>query len=331
MVASKLIGAISALVEEKIALFLWGSPGVGKSSIVREVAKTKGLEVLDLRLSLLDPTDLKGIPFLDKDARSAIWAPPSFLPRSGKGILFLDELNSAPPSVQAAAYQLILDRRVGEYALPDEWAIIAAGNLESDRAFTYKLPSALANRFVHFEMEVDALEWRSWAFKSGVDPRIIAYIDSKNEHLFSFDPASNAKSFATPRSWEAVSKILKSGIDESLLLGSIAGAVGREIAVSFLSFVLVMESLPDPKAILNGSEKTQCSDASQLFVLISLLVSTYLADPSKEALANLLSYSLDLKSEFSLKLVRDLQNSGVNLEKEELFGKWCDKFSYLLT
>jgi len=195
MRASELITSISALVEQKVPTFIWGAPGVGKSSIVKQISTKKDVGFIDLRLALMDPTDLKGIPFFDKDTHSALWAPPAFLPREGEGILFLDELNSAPPSVQASAYQLILDRKVGEYELPDGWAIVAAGNREGDRGVTYRMPAPLANRFVHFEMDIDTNEWRDWGYKNNLDERILSYIAYKNEHLFTFDATSDTKSF----------------------------------------------------------------------------------------------------------------------------------------
>ena len=169
MKASKITSAISALIDSKIPSFLWGPPGIGKSSIVKQISTAKSLQFIDLRLSLMDPTDLKGIPFYDKHEHHSVWAPPSFLPKSGEGILFLDELNSAPPAVQASAYQLILDRQVGEYKLPDGWAIVAAGNRETDRGVVYKMPTPLANRFVHLEMEVDVNDWKDWAFSTGIE------------------------------------------------------------------------------------------------------------------------------------------------------------------
>lgn len=132
MYAKDLKKSLEALVAQKVPTFLWGAPGIGKSSIVKQIAQQKDVGFIDLRLALMDPTDLKGIPFYDKESHTALWAPPAFLPREGEGILFLDELNSAAPAVQSSAYQLILDRRVGEYVLPDGWAIVAAGNREGD-------------------------------------------------------------------------------------------------------------------------------------------------------------------------------------------------------
>jgi MoxR-like ATPase len=204
MKADALTQTLMAMVQQKIPTFLWGAPGVGKSSIVKQIAHEKQIGFIDLRLALMDPTDLKGIPFYDKESHSALWAPPAFLPREGEGILFLDELNTASPSVQASAYQLILDRAIGEYTLPDGWAVVAAGNRETDRGVTYKMASPLANRFVHLELEVSVSQWRVWAYKAQIDSRVIAYVSYKNEHLFTFNPQSKQKSFATPRSWEYV-------------------------------------------------------------------------------------------------------------------------------
>lgn len=330
MRATDLIEIINSLVEQKVPIFLWGAPGIGKSSIIKQLAKSRGIGFIDLRLSLMDPTDLKGIPFYDRESHTALWAPPAFLPKEGEGILFLDELNSAAPSVQASAYQLILDRAVGEYKLPSGWAIVAAGNREGDRGVTYRMPTPLANRFVHFEMSVNIEDWRFWAYKEGIDARIIAYISFKNEHLFTFDAKSEVKSFATPRSWEYVNSILKGNIKGELLLDTISGAIGRDIAVSFLSFIKVMDRLPDIEDILEGKSKEYSDEVDVLFALSSGVVSAFLKNSSDERLENLLNYTLELKSEFALKIVQDLQRNGVNMEHLEVFKKWVEKFSYLL-
>ena len=328
MKATDLTKSLTALVEQKVPTFLWGAPGIGKSSIVKQIADEKGVGFIDLRLALMDPTDLKGIPFYDKESHTALWAPPAFLPRDGEGILFLDELNAAPPSVQASAYQLILDRQVGEYRLPDGWAIVAAGNREGDRGVTYRMPSPLANRFVHFEMEVDADDWRFWAYKKELDERIIAYISYKSEHLFTFDAKSDTKSFATPRSWEYVNSILKSNIDEILLLNAVSGAVGKDVAVGFLSFCKVMNRLPDINAILQAGEGEHSAEVDVLYALSTGLVSGVLKDETQ--LDNLLKYSLDMKGEFAVMIVQDLQRNGVAMEHSDVFKEWVKKFIYLL-
>lgn len=318
------------MIKARIPTFLWGPPGIGKSSIVKQIALANDYEFIDLRLSLMDPTDLKGIPFYDKEAHQALWAPPSFLPREGRGILFLDELNSAPPAVQASAYQLILDRKVGEYSLPEGWAIIAAGNREGDRGVVYRMPSPLANRFVHLEMDVNVEDWRDWAYGAGMDERVIAYIGYKSDDLFSFDPTKNEKSFATPRSWEFVSSVLGSEMDEKLLLETIGGAIGKDRAVRFLSFAKVMHKLPDIAAILSGGEGEYPEDVEVLHALATGLVMAIREEFSKERMDNLLTYTLALQSEFAVMIVQDLQRAGYTMEDQPAFDKWVAKFAYLL-
>ena len=328
MRASELTTTITALIEQKVPTFLWGAPGIGKSSIVKQIASEKKVGFIDLRLALMDPTDLKGIPFYDKESHTALWAPPAFLPKDGEGILFLDELNAAPPSVQASAYQLILDRQIGEYTLPDGWAVVAAGNREGDRGVTYRMPAPLANRFVHFEMEVNADDWKHWAYKKELDERIISYVSYKQEHLFTFDAKSDSKSFATPRSWEYVNSVLKSNLDESLLLNAISGAVGKEVAVGFLSFAKVMKRLPDIKRILSSGEGEYSDEIDVLYALSTGLVSAVLKDETK--LDNLLRYTLELKGEFAVMIVQDLQRNGQTMEHSDIFKEWVKKFIYLL-
>ncbi|MEE8588217.1 MAG: MoxR family ATPase [Sulfurimonadaceae bacterium] len=330
MRANEINSSVTAMIKAQIPTFIWGPPGIGKSSIVKQIAETNAYEFIDLRLALMDPTDLKGIPFYDKDEHQALWAPPSFLPREGKGILFLDELNSAPPAVQASAYQLILDRKVGEYTLPDGWAIVAAGNREGDRGVVYRMPSPLANRFVHLEMDVSVEDWRDWAYDSAIDKRVIAYIGYKSDDLFSFDPTKNEKSFATPRSWEFVSSVLQSGMDEKLLLETIGGAIGKERAVRFLSFAKVMHKLPNIEAILESGQGDYPEEVDVLHALATGLVMAVRQNPSSERMDNLLNYTFDLQSEFSVMVVQDLQRAGFTMEEQKNFSKWVGKFAYLL-
>jgi len=330
MRSKEITETLGALIDQKLPTFLWGAPGIGKSSVVRQIAEAKNIGFIDLRLSLMDPTDLKGIPFYENKAHQAVWAPPSFLPREGSGILFLDELNTAAPSVQASAYQLILDRKVGEYELPGGWAIVAAGNRENDRGVVYRMPLPLANRFIHLEMDVNVEDWRVWAYRRGIDERIIGYISAKSDALFRFDPASDAKSFATPRSWEFVHGILASGMNAQLAMNAIAGAVGEESAVDFLAFAKVMHLLPDTDAILRGEETSVPDDLSALYALSSTLVSKILKDPTDDVLARILVYTQTLPPEFAVLIVQDLQKNGVLMDHLDAYGMWVSKFAYLL-
>jgi len=203
MKASSLSNALRVLVAARRPVFIWGGPGVGKSSVVKQLAATLNVPLQDVRALLLDPVDLRGLPFLGSDGRSK-WATPEFLPQNGNGILFLDELNVAPAMVQASCYQLVLDRKLGEYTLPDGWAIIAAGNRDSDRAVTTRMPTPLRNRFVHLEFEVDVQEWSEWAIRAGIRPEVIAFLRFRPELLSAFDrdvngAPSTATSTLSPR------------------------------------------------------------------------------------------------------------------------------------
>jgi len=187
----------------------------------------------------------------------------------------------------------------------------------------------LANSFVHLEMEIDINDWKDWAFNFGIDERIIAYISYKNEDLLSFNPNLEQKSFATPRSWEIVSDILKSGMDENLLLNIISGAIGKETAVSFLSFAKVTDKLPDIESILQKGEAAYPSEADVLCMLSSVLVSFLLKYNNEENLENVLKYTLELESEFAVMIVRDLQRSGLPMEHLPAFLAWVRKFAEL--
>lgn len=334
MKASNITKVINKLIVKKLPVFIWGAPGIGKSSIVKQIAAEQGLVFLDLRLSLLDPTDLKGIPFFNAQTNEGVWAKPSFLPSipDSKGILFLDEINTAPPAVQASAYQLILDRKVGEYELPKGWSIIAAGNRENDRGVVYKMPPPLANRFVHFEMEVDFDDWKTWAYITKIDASIIGYLAYDKSMLFTFDPTLNEKAFATPRSWEYVDSIIKSGIEAELILDSISGAVGREAAIGYLSFKKVMGDLPDLNTILDGTLTELNEDNSKVMMALSIgLVNALIENPSHSAINNVLKFSLKLPSEFSIMLVKDMQQNKIDVESSDEWSEWVRAFAYLLS
>ena len=271
MRASRLIEVLEKLIKEpRWAAFVWGAPGIGKSSIIKAVAAKGNLPVVDLRASLLDPTDLRGLPVV-KDGR-AVWCPPSFLPAPGMkpGILFLDEINAAPPLVQAAMYQLVLDRRVGEYQLPEGWRIIAAGNRAEDRAVVFRLSSALANRFIHLTLEVDVDCWTDWAFKHQIDPVIIGFIRFRPALLAEKKPSGPA--FATPRSWEMASDAIKAcgGLKEAQDV--LPGIVGEGPAAELIAFGKNAQVTKALEAILEDPEHAPLPTAlDQIWAITSCL------------------------------------------------------------
>ncbi|HEY5719394.1 MAG TPA: MoxR family ATPase, partial [Gammaproteobacteria bacterium] len=230
----------AAAAGQHTPVMLWGPPGIGKSDLVREVAARHGVPVIDLRLSQLEPSDLRGIPF--RVDGTVEWAVPALLPdreRHGPaGILFLDEINAAPPTVSAAAYQLILDRRLGEYQVPPGWAIFAAGNRQGDRGVVYSMPAPLANRFTHLELEAHLDDWVAWAHAFGIDPRLVGFLRFRPDLLFDFDPSHAVTAFPSPRSWEFAHRALgKFGDDRTLLPAALQACVGAAAGVELAAYL----------------------------------------------------------------------------------------------
>ena len=272
MKASTISAALRVLVAAQQPVFVWGGPGIGKSAVVNQLAAALQIPLQDVRALLLDPVDLRGLPFLGSDGRSK-WATPDFLPQDGSGILFLDELNAAPTMVQASCYQLVLDRKLGEYTLPEGWAIIAAGNRDSDRGATTRMPTPLRNRFVHLDFEVDVQEWSEWAIQAGIRPEVIAFLRFRPELLSAFDRDTNA--FPSPRTWEFVSRILDSldaKSDATIEHEVITGAVGNGAATEFSAFLRMFRELPNIDAILlNPTQEPAPENAAAQYAVASAL------------------------------------------------------------
>ena len=270
--------SIRRAFKKKRPIFIWGPPGIGKSEVVHQIGdEYKKALVIDIRLSLWEPTDIKGIPYFDSNAGTMVWAPPSELPDEATAkkyevvILFMDEMNSAPPAVQAAAYQLILNRRVGTYHLPDNVVIVAAGNRDADKGVTYRMPAPLANRFVHLEMKVDFEDWLQWAAEHQLHSDVVGYLTFAKKDLYDFDPKSPSRSFATPRSWSFVSELLEDDDDENTTTDLVSGAVGEGLAVKFMAHRKVASKLPNPTDILAG--KVKDLETKEISAMYSLTVS----------------------------------------------------------
>ena len=253
--------SIQRAFAKKRPIFLWGPPGIGKSDIIHQIGDYMDAHVIDIRLSLWEPTDIKGIPYYAANDNKMVWAAPSELPDAELAakhkyvILFLDEMNSAAPAVQAAAYQLILNRKVGQYVLPDNVLIVAAGNREADKGVTYRMPAPLANRFVHLEMAVDFDDWFQWAVNNDIHKDVVGYLTFAKKDLYDFDPKSPSRSFATPRSWSFVSDLLDDEGDEETTTDLVSGSVGEGLAVKFMAHRKVASKMPNPTDILAGKVK----------------------------------------------------------------------------
>ena len=262
----------------KRPVFLWGPPGIGKSELVAELAEELGGVMVDLRLGQMEPTDIRGIPYYNKEIGKMDWAEPIDLPSQELAdqyphvVLFLDEMNSAPASVQSAAYQLILNRRIGKYVLPDNVVIVAAGNRESDKGVTFRMPTPLANRFVHQEMRVDFGAWQEWAVQNKIHKDVVGYLSFAKQDLYDFDAKSSSRAFATPRSWTFVSELLddEDG-DTDTITNLVAGTIGEGLAVKFMAHRKIAGRMPNPADILSG--KVKDLEVKEVSAMYSLVIS----------------------------------------------------------
>jgi len=254
--------AIQKAIQKKRPIFLWGPPGIGKSDIVAQITDSlPNSHLIDIRLSLWEPTDIKGVPYFDSNIGKMVWGEPEELPdeefaaQYDNIVVFFDEMNSAAPAVQAAAYQLILNRRVGKYKLPDNVMIVAAGNREADKGVTYRMPAPLANRFVHIELGVNFDDWFDWAVDNKIHKDVVGYLQFAKQDLYDFDPKGASRSFATPRSWSFVSELLDDNDDENTTTDLVAGCVGEGLAVKFMAHRKVAGNMPNPSDVLTGKVK----------------------------------------------------------------------------
>ncbi len=275
MKPSQLSEALFALLAERVPAHIWGATGIGKSQIVQQVADRMQCALLDLRAVLLDPIDLRGLPWIHQGQTQ--WIPPGFLPTQGRGILFLDELTSAPQMTQAACYQLVLDRKLGEYRLPDEWYVIAAGNPASERGVHFAMPRPLRNRFVHLTLEADLQEWCQWALVAGVRPEIIAFLRFKPDLLHHPAAEADANAWPTPRSWEMASKILSgqaavsktSYTTSAVEAAMFEGTLGEGAAAELVGFLRLFRELPSIDEILLNPDKAPVPNQPDSLVAIS--------------------------------------------------------------
>ena len=261
---SEIQNSLNTIVKNKIhhSIFIWGPPGVGKSSIMKKVALDNNLEYIDLRVSQLAPTDIRGLPYVE-DGR-AKFAPPTFLPTEGNGILAIDEFNMASPSMMGIAQQLILDREVGDYKVPDGWYIVAAGNRSKDKAAVSQMPAPVANRFIHFDVEANLESWKEYAIVKEIDEQIISFLNFRPQLLFNFN--KNATAWPSPRSWEFANSLLKVGLP-------IESAIGEGAAAEFNAYQTVYSKLPDIDKILVGEEIEVPTEPSLMYAICGALIS----------------------------------------------------------
>lgn len=341
-------------------LMIWGQPGIGKSAVIKQICQELSIDLIDMRLLNYDPVDLRGVPSV-VDAKTK-WNVPDFFPEGGSGILFLDEINAAPPAVQASAYQLIFDRQLGDYYLPDGWAIVAAGNRIGDRAVVHQMPSALANRFIHVCTEVRNEDWQDWAVNNGIDERVIGMLNWRKDLINTFNPKQNNTAFATPRTWHYVSDILHNDwkhVVEKMKIGNIdlnsisddgnpflkkekerndittiqriliEGCVGAGVAAEFFTYINHYQELPDIDKIFANPTKSKLPDADKKPALIWAIISSGIIkfkNAEADKLDNVLELSMRFPPEFAVALVSGLGRINNNIVQSSKWEKWFKKY-----
>lgn len=336
--------------EQPIRLFpsvmLWGSPGIGKSQGVRQLGKAletgtgKKVKITDVRLLLFNPIDLRGIPTSNADKTLAIWLKPQiFQMDPGEdiiNILFLDEISAAPQSVQAAAYQITLDRVVGEHKLPENCIVIAAGNRTTDKSVAFKMPKALANRLLHIEVEGSFESWKQWAIKRGINAKVMGFLNFRQTHLMCFDASSNDLAFATPRSWEMVSNILNLVEDDpDKMYPLIAGLIGSGLAVEFRTWAKVYNDLPSIPDIFDG-KTTKLPNGTDAMYALCASMTAYARDHKDEMrrITNSIIYADKMPPDFSTVLLKDYMYIEEDYREKLLqipeFARWLSTKGKLL-
>lgn len=338
-----LSGVLKAAYLAQQPTMLWGGPGVGKSSIVQQTTEILGINLIDRRISQMEPVDLRGLPMPDSENKMTVWFESEDLPnvkRDGeRGILFLDEINHAPKSMRAACFQLILDRRVGKYKLPDGWVAWAAGNRTKDRAITEQLETPLKNRFMHLTLEVHQEDWLLWALKKGLSPQVISFIREFPTLLNEFEELVNGpperrralddlNAFATPRSWEFLDRMFRQGGFEGQQMETFSGIVGDNAAIKFVAHLTLCDKLPNLDYCLAEPEKAPVpTDPAVMYALATSLA----AKITKENLQQALTYIGRIKdAEYQVLTVKDAAHRRREIMDTDAFNAWAAKNRHVL-
>ncbi len=318
--------ALEACIIADQPVCLWGQPGIGKSSVVKQTAEavSEKLEMeflcIDVRAILFDPVDLRGLPHVEDGI--AKWAIPSWLPREGAGVLFIDELNRAPVMVQNGFFQLVLDRQLGEYVLPEGWRIVVACNREKDGGGVNRMPQGLANRFLHLEVVPNLEDWCRWALGANIDPLVIAFLRFRPEEFCKFSPTDHA--FPTPRSWEYVSGLMgkQAKYPEKIEMALVAGSVGHGAAIQFMSFLRMYRNLPNIDAILLDPEKAPVPDDVATLYAVSAALASRATSATLERIAKYLDR---MPPEYNVFSMMDAVGRDKSLSSSTTFIKWAVK------
>lgn len=315
---------ITRYIKAGLVPMIQGSPGVGKSAIVHQIAEEYNLKVIDLRLSQCDPTDIMGFPSITGEKAS--YKPMDTFPIEGDTVpsgysgwlLFLDEFNSAAPAVQAASYKLVLDREVGQHKLHKNVAIVCAGNRESDGAIVQSMSTALQSRLVHLDLVIDVDEWCNWAMSNGIDHRITSYIKFKPSSLYTFKPDHTDKTYACPRTWAFANRLIDE-IESSDASALFSGVLSEGVAREFLQFVRIYEDLPKIEDIIKKPETIAISKEPSVLYAVTGSLAHHINVDNAEAV---LKYVSRLPGEFQIVAMKSIIKRAPEVEKTPVFKEW---------
>ncbi len=341
----QLSDAYVALIKNNIpfkkfpSVMLWGPPGVGKSQGVRQIAERisestgKKVNVTDVRLLLFNPIDLRGIPTANADKTLAVWLKPEIFrmdeSKDVVNILFLDEISAAPQSVQASAYQITLDRTVGEHKLPENCIVIAAGNRVTDKSVAYTMPKALANRLCHIDVSSGSKSWKDWAINNGINKKVLGFIDYKPSALMEFQKVRDELAFPTPRSWEMVSNILNNvNEDIKAVFPLIVGCIGETAAYELRVWSEIYDKIPSVEEVFSGEACGVPTRPEALFAMCSQILSAVIRPHTQVEISNAVKYIASFPTEFKNKMFEDIlkiKRIRKFLKEDYIFDEWFEE------
>jgi MoxR-like ATPase len=316
--------AIKTAIAANEPLMIYGSPGLGKSDTVKQVAKELDMDIFDIRASLLDPVDLRGLPVPNIESKEVNWLTPEFWPRENKpSIVFFDEITNAAPSVQTGLLQILLDRQCGSYKMPSEVRMLAAGNLSTDKAGSSNLITSLKSRFLNVTFEADLVDWIEWALENDIDESVRQYVRFRPGNLHAFDPRSKENAFPCPRSWEKLSNVRKVKVPSNIEYELYSGIVGQAAATEYVGFLRTYREMPDIAEILMNPSSGPIPEKAQVKYAVC---GSLAMRANQEHAESVLTYAQRLPKEFEAMLVSDsLKLHGKEFSDNSAFSKWASK------
>jgi hypothetical protein len=303
---------------------VWGAPGIGKTQSVWQLGRELKCKIIEFKTNIREPVDVRGIPMPDAKTGTTRWYVPDELPRVDRdgefGILYIDEINTGTTQMMAVMMGLVLERRIGDYVLPEGWTVIASGNRVSDRAAAQRMPTALRNRFAHIHVKPDFAAWKEWANREGVSPILVAFLQLRERDIFHVMPKGDENSFPTPRSWEKAGECIDA--DRDIRFGVIAGHVGDVAAADFDAFLDLYETVGDVEKFVRDPQNALIPSEPSLRYAICTAIARMATTKNFD---NVVAYANRLPREFQLLVVHDATTRDKRLKNTTAYTNWAIK------